>query len=178
MRPRPGPLFCISKCTSHAGDVASLLCYLLHHVARHSMAAVGSMGSLDRRHHYSRYDRPRCWHHKIVALDCTFAMNAGSALTVRAHRPQTPRVGSEACGFPGPQASKFELVSTSAPLRDQRHGIDFDRQGRGHGLDGSGLGSRRGAARSRRDGRLGQKEIRSPLRAAPQEQAAPVHPGR
>jgi hypothetical protein len=54
----------------------------------------GSMGSLDRRHHYSRYDRPRCWHHKIVALDCTFAMNAGSALTVRAHRPQTPRIGS------------------------------------------------------------------------------------
>jgi hypothetical protein len=55
-----------------------------------------------------------------VALDCTFAMNAGSALTVRAHRPQTPCIGSEACGFPGPQASKFELVSTSAPLRDQR----------------------------------------------------------
>jgi hypothetical protein len=46
MRPRPGPLFCISKCTSHAGDVASLLCYLLHHVARHSMAAVGSMALL------------------------------------------------------------------------------------------------------------------------------------
>jgi hypothetical protein len=72
--------------------LACLLCYLLNHVARHSMAAVGSMGSLDRRHHYSRYDRPRCWHHKIAALDCTFAMNASSALTVRAHRPQTPAI--------------------------------------------------------------------------------------
>jgi predicted anti-sigma-YlaC factor YlaD len=36
----PGALFCSSKCTNYAGDVACLLCYLLNHVARHSMAAV------------------------------------------------------------------------------------------------------------------------------------------